>query len=241
MRLYPAIDIINGQAVRLVQGDYNKETVYDKDPIGVAKQWEAAGAGYIHVVDLDGAQDGTWKNRETISNIVKSVKIPVQTGGGIRSLHDIEERLSVGISRVILGTVAIKNPKLVEEAVKKFGHEAIVVGIDAKDGMVAIHGWEQVSDISALELCLKVKSMGITTIIYTDIAKDGMMSGPNIEQTQQLIEETGMDIIASGGVSNYEDLQKVSEIQAEGVIIGKALYTKAIDLKTALQCFESRC
>ncbi len=240
MRLYPAIDIINGQAVRLVQGDYKKETVYDKDPVQVARQWEDAGAGYIHVVDLDGAQDGTWKNKATISDIVKSVKIPVQTGGGIRSLKDIEERLSVGISRVILGTVAIKNPDLVIEAVKKFGQEAIVVGIDAKDGMVAIHGWEQVSDKSALDLCLKVKAMGVSTIIYTDIAKDGMMLGPNIEQTGQLIKETGMDIIASGGVSCYEDIQKVSEIKAEGVIIGKALYTKAIDLKTAIQRFESR-
>lgn len=240
MRLYPAIDIINGQAVRLVQGDYKKETVYDKDPVQVAKQWEDAGAGYIHVVDLDGAQDGTWKNKATISDIVKSVKIPVQTGGGIRSLKDIEERLSVGISRVILGTVAIKNPDLVKEAVKKFGQEAIVVGIDAKDGMVAIHGWEQVSDMSALDLCLKVKAMGVSTIIYTDIAKDGMMLGPNIEQTEQLIKETGMDIIASGGVSCYEDILKVSEIKAEGVIIGKALYTKAIDLKTAIQRFESR-
>ncbi|VDN45941.1 phosphoribosylformimino-5-aminoimidazole carboxamide ribotide isomerase [Petrocella atlantisensis] len=240
MRLYPAIDIINGQAVRLVQGDYKKETVYDKDPVQVAKQWEDAGASYIHVVDLDGAQDGTWKNKATISDIVKSVKIPVQTGGGIRSLKDIEERLSVGISRVILGTVAIKNPDLVIAAVKKFGQEAIVVGIDAKDGMVAIHGWEQVSDMSALDLCLKVKAMGVSTIIYTDIAKDGMMLGPNIEQTGQLIKETGMDIIASGGVSCYEDIQKVSEIKAEGVIIGKALYTKAIDLKTAIQRFESR-
>ena len=240
MRLYPAIDIINGQAVRLVQGDYKKETVYDKDPVQVARQWEEAGATYIHVVDLDGAQDGTWKNKETISNIVKNVKIPIQTGGGIRSLEDIEERLSVGITRVILGTVAIKNPELVAEAIKKYGHEAIVVGIDAKDGMVAIHGWEQVSDMSALELCLKVKDMGVTTIIYTDIAKDGMMLGTNIEQTHQLIKETGMDIIASGGVSCYEDIQKVSEIKAEGVIIGKALYTKAIDLKTAVQQFESR-
>lgn len=238
MRLYPAIDIINEQAVRLVQGDYSKETIYDKDPVKVAKKWEAAGASFIHVVDLDGALDGTWKNKNVISDIVKSVAIPVQTGGGIRTIKDIKERLEVGINRVILGTVAIKNPAIVEEAVKQFGSKAIVVGIDAKDGMVAVHGWEEVSDMSALELCIKVKAMGVQTIIYTDIAKDGMMQGPNIEQTKNLIKLTDMDIIASGGVSCYDDLKHVQEIQAEGVIIGKALYTNVIDLNEAIRLYE---
>lgn len=238
MRLYPAIDIINGQAVRLVQGDYDKETVYDKDPVQVAKKWEAAGASFIHVVDLDGALDGTWKNKEVISNIVKEVNIPVQTGGGIRTMNDIAERLEVGLNRVILGTVAIKQPELVGEAVAKFGSDRIVVGIDAKKGMVAIHGWEEVSNVSALDLCLKVKDMGVSTIVYTDISKDGMMQGPNIEETAKLVRETGMDIIASGGVSCYKDLGNVRDIDAEGVIIGKALYTDAIDLKTAVDQYE---
>lgn len=238
MRLYPAIDIINGQAVRLVQGDYDKETVYDTDPVRVAKKWEAAGASFIHVVDLDGALDGTWKNREVISKIVEGVNIPVQTGGGIRTIDDIKQRLDVGLNRVILGTVAIKQPEIVAEAVAKFGADKIVVGIDAKKGMVAIHGWEEVSNVSALELCLKTKEMGVKTIVYTDISKDGMMQGPNITETAKLVTETGMDIIASGGVSCYKDLQNVKDINAEGVIIGKALYTEAIDLETAVNKYE---
>lgn len=238
MQLYPAIDIIDGQAVRLVQGDYNQETVYDKNPVKVAKAWASAGASFIHVVDLDGALNGKWANKEAISDIVKAVDIPVQTGGGIRSLSDIKERLDVGINRVILGTVAIKNPEIVKEAVEMFGSEKIVVGIDAKDGMVAIHGWEEVSTMSALALCKKVKSMGIRTIIYTDIAKDGMMLGPNIEQTSYLASETGMNLIASGGVASYDDLDKVSKSLAKGVIIGKALYTKAIELRKAIDLYE---
>lgn len=238
MRLYPAIDIIDGQAVRLVQGDYDQETVYDKDPVKVALKWQEAGASYIHVVDLDGALDGTWKNEKVISNIVKAVSVPVQTGGGIRTLADIELRLNAGLDRVILGTVAIKQPEIVAEAVAKFGAERIVVGIDAKDGMVAIHGWEEVSNVSALDLCLKVKAMGVTTIVYTDIAKDGMMQGPNVEQTAHLVKETGMAIIASGGVACYEDLANIKSIEAEGLIIGKALYTEAIDLATAVEQYE---
>lgn len=240
MRLYPAIDIIGGQAVRLVQGDYDKETVYDKDPVAVAKKWEAAGASFIHVVDLDGALDGQWANKEVITAIAQEVNVPVQTGGGIRSLEDIEERLNAGISRVILGTVAVKQPEIVAHAVTKFGSDKIVVGIDAKDGMVAIHGWEEVSEMTALALCQAAKSVGVSTIVYTDIAKDGMMQGPNIEQTQYLVEATGMDIIASGGVSSYEDLSHVRACGAEGVIIGKALYTNAIDLAKAIKDYEKR-
>lgn len=238
MRLYPAIDIIGGQAVRLVQGDYDKETVYDKDPVAVAKKWEEAGASYIHVVDLDGALDGQWANRKTIKAIVDAVNIPVQTGGGVRTLEDIEERLKAGVSRVILGTVAVKKPEIVSHAVTKFGSDKIVVGIDAKNGMVAIHGWEEVSDMSALALCRAAKAVGVKTIVYTDIAKDGMMQGPNVEQTKHLVEATGLDIIASGGVSSYEDLAEVLASGAEGAIIGKALYTDAIDLKVAVEKFE---
>lgn len=238
MRIYPAIDIIKGQAVRLVQGNYDQETVYDTDPVAVAQKWEEAGASYIHVVDLDGALDGKWANKKTITAIVDAVNIPVQTGGGIRSLDDIAERLRAGVSRVILGTVAVKNPEIVSHAVIKFGADKIVVGIDAKNGMVAVHGWEEVSDISALSLCKACKQVGVKTIIYTDIAKDGMMQGPNIEQTQRLVEATGLEIIASGGVSSYKDIADIKSCGAEGAIIGKALYTDALDLKEAVNKFE---
>lgn len=238
MRLYPAIDIINGQAVRLVQGDYDKETVYDKDPVAVAKKWEAAGASFIHVVDLDGALDGQWANKEVISAIAEAVTIPVQTGGGVRTLDDIEERLNAGINRVILGTVAVEKPEIVSHAITKFGSDRIVIGIDAKNGLVAIRGWEEVSNITALALCQAAKSVGVKTIVYTDIAKDGMMLGPNIEQTKHLVEATGMDIIASGGVACYDDLSEVQDCGAEGVIIGKALYTDAIDLAEAVKRYE---
>lgn len=238
MRIYPAIDIIKGRAVRLVQGRYDKETVYDADPAAVARRFEAAGASFIHVVDLDGALDGVWANKKTIAGIAAAVSIPVQTGGGVRSISDIKERLDAGIARVILGTVAVKQPELVREAVELFGADAIAVGIDAKDGMVAIHGWEEVSQKSALDLCLQVKEMGVRTVIYTDIAKDGMMQGPNVAQTRRLIEKTGLDIIASGGVATYDDLAEVAEAKAEGAIVGKALYTNAIDLAEAVSRFE---
>lgn len=240
MRLYPAIDIKNGKCVRLKQGQFDQETVYGNEPYMMAKKWADSGASYIHVVDLDGALDGVWTNREAIEQIVRSVNIPVQTGGGIRSIRDIEERLKVGISRVIIGTLAVKNPSFVKDAVSKFGSEKIVVGIDAKDGMVAINGWEEVSLMSALDLCKKMKSYGVKTIVYTDISKDGMLIGPNVQYTKYLIDETGLDIIASGGVASMEDLIDVENIGAEGAIIGKALYTDKVNLKDAVDTFENK-
>lgn len=238
MRLYPAIDIKNGKCVRLKQGKFNEQTIYANHPYEMAKKWKDAGASYIHVVDLDGALDGVWTNKEAIEKIVNAVNIPVQTGGGIRTIRDIEERLNVGIDRVIIGTLAVKNPSFVKDAVEKFGSDKIVVGIDAKDGMVAINGWEEVSLMSALDLCQKMKGYGVKTIVYTDISKDGMLIGPNIEYTKYLIDETSLDIIASGGVASMEDLKDVEKINAEGAIIGKALYTQAIDLKEAVTLFE---
>lgn len=238
MRLYPAIDIIKGKAVRLVQGDYDQETVYDKDPVSVALKWAEAGASFIHVVDLDGALDGHWANKKVIKAIVDAVDIPVQTGGGVRTLDDIEDRLKAGVARVILGTIAVEHPEMVAHAVAKFGPSKIVIGIDAKDGMVAIRGWEEVSNLSAHALCDRAKSVGISTVIYTDIAKDGMMAGPNIEQTKYLSDMTAMEIIASGGVSSYEDLEKLKMSGVSGVIVGKALYTGAVDLRTAIDRFE---
>ena len=235
MKLYPAIDIIKGQAVRLVQGDYDKETVYDSDPVAVAKRWEEAGAEYIHVVDLDGALNGQWANSHVISAIADEVNIPVQTGGGIRTIDDIEERLHAGVARVIIGTLAVKEPETVAHAVAKFGSDKIVVGIDAKNGKVAIHGWEEVSEVSAVDLCMSMKRLGVKTIVYTDISKDGMMQGPNVEQTKHLTEATGLEIIASGGVSRYDDVTNLKDAGVQGAIIGKALYTKDIDLVKALE------
>jgi phosphoribosylformimino-5-aminoimidazole carboxamide ribotide isomerase len=238
MQLYPAIDIKNGKCVRLYKGLFDQMTVFNENPAEVALEWEAAGATYIHVVDLDGALDGTWVNQTAIQSIIKAVKIPVQTGGGVRCLDDIQQRIDLGIQRVIIGTMAVKNPTFVREAVERFGSESIAVGIDAKNGYVATHGWEQVSNLEAVSFALTMKEMGIHHIVYTDISKDGTMEGPNIEQTKNLIEQTGMGIIASGGVSKMQDLYETQAIGAAGTIIGKALYLNAINLKEAIEIFE---
>lgn len=241
MRIYPAIDIKDGKCVRLSQGRFDKVTVYNENPVEVAKAWKNAGASCIHLVDLDGALLGNQANKEVIREIVKAVNIPIQTGGGIRNLEAIQERLSLGVARVIIGTAAVKNPELVKEAIDLFGADKIVVGIDAKDGKVAVEGWEELSSVSAVDLALQMKKMGVRTIVYTDISKDGMLSGLNIQATKELIDATGMDIIASGGVASLTDLEKVSKINAEGVIIGKALYQGSIDLKEAISLYEGGC
>ena len=237
MRIYPAIDIKNGKCVRLRQGNFNDMTVYNDNPVEVAKDWIKNGASYIHLVDLDGAREGSGVNSDIIKEIANLSDVPVQTGGGIRTIEDIENKLALGVRRVILGTVAVKNPEIVKEAVEKFG-DAIAVGIDAKNGMVAVSGWEEVSEVSAVDLCVKMRDYGVKTIIYTDISKDGMMSGPNIEATKEIVDATGIDIIASGGVSGMNDLENVDKINAHGAIIGKALYTGTINLKEAVDRFE---
>ncbi len=237
MRIYPAIDIKNGKCVRLRQGNFDDMTVYNDNPVEVAKEWIKNGASYIHLVDLDGAREGSGVNSDIIKEIANLSDVPVQTGGGIRTIEDIENKLALGVRRVILGTVAVKNPEIVKEAVEKFG-DAIAVGIDAKNGMVAVSGWEEVSEVSAVDLCVKMRDYGLKTIIYTDISKDGMMGGPNIEATKEIVDATGIDIIASGGVSGMNDLENVDKINAHGAIIGKALYTGAINLKEAVDRFE---
>jgi phosphoribosylformimino-5-aminoimidazole carboxamide ribotide isomerase len=238
MQIYPAIDIIDGKAVRLTQGKFDDVTVFNDDPADAAKAWVDAGASYIHIVDLDGARYG----KSFITGIIKSIRerydIPIQTGGGVRSLQDVTDRIEAGASRVIIGTAAVKNPELVKQAVELYG-DKIALGVDAKNGMVAISGWEEVSNVTAVDLCLKMKSYGVNTVIYTDISKDGMMCGPNIESTKDLIEKTGMDVIASGGVSQLSDVENVDKIGAAGVIIGKALYNGALDLKEVLNKFEN--
>ena len=237
MQIYPAIDIKDGKAVRLTQGKFDNVTVFNDEPTEAAKAWIDAGASYIHIVDLDGARYG----KSFITDIIKSIRskytVPIQTGGGVRTMEDITERINAGATRVIIGTAAVKNPELVKEAVEKYG-DKIAVGVDAKDGMVAIAGWEEVSDVSAVDLCLKMKGYGVKTVIYTDISKDGMMCGPNLISTKELIDKTGLDVIASGGVSSMKDLENVERIGSEGVIIGKALYNGALELGDVLERFE---
>ncbi len=238
MQLYPAIDIKDKKCVRLKQGLFDQVQVYSEDPVEVALAWEAAGASFIHLVDLDGALLGRGVNRDVICEIVRSVHVPVQLGGGIRSLADMEEVLNMGVFRGIVGTKAVTDPKLLKKMVDSFGPSHVVCGIDAKNGLVATQGWVDVSNISAIELALQMKVYGIRTVVYTDISKDGMLTGPNVSATKTLSDATGLDIIASGGMSCMDDLQAISDAKIHGAIIGKALYEKRIDLKEAIEKFE---
>ena len=240
MRLYPAIDIKDGKCVRLTQGLFDNVNVYSDTPWEIAKEFEKAGAKFIHVVDLDGALKGRSVNAEVIRKIASSVNIPIELGGGIRTLENIKEVLELGVYRAIIGTKAVENPEFIREAIEKFGAEHIVVGVDAKDGYVAVEGWEKLSDKTALSMALAMKDMGIKTIVYTDISKDGMLQGPNVEQTKLLSDKTGIDIIASGGVSGMDDLRNIQNAGIHGAIIGKAIYEKRINLKEAVDEFEER-
>lgn len=239
MKIYPAIDLKDGEVVRLLQGRMEDATVYSSDPAGVAAEFEARGTKYLHVVDLNGAFTGHPVNDQAISSIVRNVNLQVQVGGGIRTLDRIETLLEMGVSRVILGTVAVRDPKLVTEAVRRYGG-SIVVGIDARDGMVAVQGWAERTDILAEELGRMMRESGVTTTIFTDISRDGMMGGPNIASTVRMAEVTGLNVIASGGISSLEDIRNL-KVQAgrgtaiEGAIIGKALYSGAFTLEEALE------
>ncbi|NLM75108.1 MAG: 1-(5-phosphoribosyl)-5-[(5-phosphoribosylamino)methylideneamino]imidazole-4-carboxamide isomerase [Clostridiaceae bacterium] len=228
MIIYPAIDIRGGKCVRLQQGRYDKMTVFSDDPKSIALKFQNSGAKYLHIVDLDAAR-GENDNRKLIIDIARSLKIPVQTGGGIRSLDDIEYVLSSGVQRVIIGTAAVRNPDMVSEAVRLYGSR-VAVGIDAKDGLVAIEGWEKVSEYNAVNFAKKMRDLGVKTIIYTDIATDGMLSGPNIKAMSEMVKETNLDVIASGGVSKIEDLFELKKVGVSGAIVGKAIYTGDIDL-----------
>lgn len=239
MKLYPAIDIKNGQCVRLKQGQFEDILVYSNSPVGVAKKWEDSGASFIHLVDLDGALVGHSVNDDVIREIASTVKIPIQVGGGIRTIKDIEHKLNLGVTRVILGTKAVENPMFIKEVIHCFGADKIVIGIDAKSGMVAIQGWEKLSNYNAVSLAIEMKEFGVKTIIYTDISKDGMLQGPNIEHTKEMVESTGLNIIASGGVSSMMDLEALNNINVEGAVIGKALYENHIDLIQAVSIYEN--
>jgi len=234
MELFPAIDLIGGCAVRLVKGDYAQKTVYSDNPAEVAKSFAAAGAKYLHVVDLEGAKDGGTPNLETIQNIVENGGLLVEVGGGIRSEEVIQKYLDAGVFRVILGTAAVQNPAFLEEMVQKYG-EKIAVGVDIKDGMVAIKGWTEVSAESCFDFCEKLQRIGVKTIICTDISKDGLLSGTNLELYKELSEKFSVDIVASGGVTTLDDVKKLADMGMYGAILGKALYTGNIDLKAAVE------
>ena len=234
MNIFPAIDLYEGAAVRLFKGDYNQMTVYDKNPLNIAKKFEECGAEFLHMVDLEGAKTGLTPNLETIENIVKNTSLFVELGGGIRSMETVEKYLSIGVSRVILGTAAITDEAFLDEAIAKYG-EKIAVGVDIKDGFVAIKGWTEKSQYTFEDFCKKMQDKGVKTLICTDISKDGAMKGTNRELYKTLSEKLSLDIIASGGVSTIDDIKALREMNLYGAIIGKAYYTNAIDLKEAIE------
>jgi phosphoribosylformimino-5-aminoimidazole carboxamide ribotide isomerase len=239
--LFPAIDLKDGQCVRLFKGDMDKATIYNTDPAAQAKAFETAGFKWLHLVDLNGAIEGKPVNDAAVSNILKSVSIPVQLGGGIRDLATIGTWLKKGINRVILGTVALKNPALVKDACKQFPGR-IVVGIDARDGRVAVEGWAKTSEVRALDLALKFEDCGVSAIVYTDIDRDGTSVGLNVESTVDLAYALTTPVIASGGVSAISDLEELKREAGagiEGVICGRALYDGRIDVKAALKLAAS--
>lgn len=223
MILFPAIDIQNGKCVRLVQGDFAQETIYNDSPLEVGRKWSDQGAVWLHVVDLDGAKTGQSKNRDAIIELASTLQIPVQVGGGIRSFNAIEDYLENGVARVILGTSAINDPELLEKAVARYGKK-IAVSVDAKNGKPTIAGWTEDSDLDVTTLVKRLENAGVATIIYTDIAKDGMLSGPNFQELQQLQQNTKMDIIASGGVTTVQDIERLVKDELYGAIVGKAIY-----------------
>ena len=236
MQIIPAIDLKGGNCVRLQQGEMDRETRFSDHPEEVARHWESLGATMLHIVDLDGAVGGKPHNEDAINQIFKAVTIPLQLGGGIRSLHTIEHYLSLGLKRVVLGTVAHKQPALLQEACKQFPNQ-IVVGIDARDGRVAVEGWTETTANRAIDLVKSLEEKGVAAIVFTDIKRDGMMGGPNIASTGEMAEATRIPVIASGGVTTLDHISELLTIEAsgvEGIIIGRALYEKTIDLKEAL-------
>jgi phosphoribosylformimino-5-aminoimidazole carboxamide ribotide isomerase len=235
--IIPAIDIKDGRCVRLYQGDYEQVTVFDHDPVAVARKWEQQGAQRLHVVDLDGAKAGRPVNAQVVFAIVRAIGIPVQLGGGLRDHGAVEAALNLGVARVVLGTAAIREPGLIGRLVEEFG-ERVIVGIDARDGWVAAQGWTETAQIRADDLTRRMGELGVRSVIYTDISRDGTLRGPNVEGVRALVQPDGPEIIASGGVSRSEDLLALAETGAAGVIVGRALYTGAIELPQAIDALR---
>ena len=247
MILYPAIDLRHGRCVRLRQGEAAEQTIYADDPVAVAQRWVGEGAEWLHIVNLDGAFDGALRPKVTgtglpvnllrLRDIAAAVDVPIQFGGGVRTLADVDVLLNLGASRVILGTVAVEQPELVSEAVEWFGQERVAVAIDARDGWVATHGWQQTSHVAAVELGRQMAQRGVRIVTYTDIARDGMLSGVNISASAALATQTGLAVIASGGVSSVDDIRElclVASLGIVGVIIGRAIYTGDLRLADAI-------
>ncbi len=237
MIIFPAIDIRDGKCVRLEEGRFDRETIFAENPLEAARRWVEAGTEWLHIVDLDGARAGQPVNLKVVSEIAKTFNVKIQLGGGIRTAENVREILAAGIQRVILGSVAVRSPELVQQVCAEFG-ERIVIGIDARGGEVAVDGWEKSGLMQVEDLALQMKKVGAARIIYTDISRDGMLTGVNIPATLQLAEKSGLAVIASGGVKGMEDvlaLQALTKQGIEGVIIGKALYTGAISLPEALK------
>lgn len=237
MILLPAIDLYEKKVVRLTRGDYAQMTVYNDDPVAQAKLFQEAGAQWLHTVDLEGAKDGSTPNYSVIEAICKDTNLKVEIGGGIRSLDTIQKYLDAGVERVILGTKAVTDPAFLEESLDKFGSH-IAVGVDIKDGKIAIKGWLETAQDSVEDFFTKLCKLGVSTVICTDVSKDGMLSGTNVDLYRQLSQKFSLDLIASGGVSSQEDLTRLKELGLYGAILGKALYTGALDLKAALRKME---
>ncbi len=235
--IYPAIDLRNGRVVRLQHGDPNKQTIFSDDPAAMGRQWIDAGAEWLHVVNLDGAFDETGAANWQVLPRLAQLGAKVQFGGGMRALADVERALAAGVSRVILGTAAIENPDLVAQAIAQFGAERVAVGIDARDGLVKTRGWQKGTAVTPTQLGQQMKSLGAQTIIYTDISRDGVLTGVNAQATAELAQETGLNVIASGGVASLDDVRRCYDLAAKGivgVIIGRALYDSKINLKEAI-------
>ena len=234
MEVIPAIDLKDGRCVRLFQGDFDQETVFSDDPLSMALSWQEQGGHRLHLVDLDGAFQGKPVHLDVISAIVRGLDIPVQVGGGIRDLAAAAAWLEAGVDRVVIGTAAVRDPDMVQEICRKHGSQRVVVSVDAKDGLVALQGWTEATNITVLELAHQMAQIGVVRLLYTDIARDGALTGPDFETNSQLVKETGLAVLASGGVASVEHIKELLPTGVEGVIVGRALYTGAVSLPEAL-------
>jgi len=234
MEVIPAIDLKNGRCVRLFQGDFNQETVFSDDPLATALSWEEQGGHRIHVVDLDGAIQGRPTHLEVITSIVSTLRIPVQVGGGIRDLRSAEAWLDAGVDRIVIGTAAVRDPDMVQEICRKFGSERVVVSVDAKEGLVALQGWKEASTTTVFQLASQMAQIGVVRLLYTDIARDGALSGPDFITNERLVIETGLAIQASGGVASVEHIKDLVPTGVDGVIVGRAIYTGGVSLSEAV-------